>query len=71
MDRILRIRRYHRLALDDLRKLHVVLRNATPYLIADDHLPSAPIVNAARTSLPEAATQLDLFAPVSALTGAL
>ena len=72
VDRILRIRKYHRLSLDDLRKLHVVLKNATPFLIADDHLPSATLRNlAAPAGANPAATQLDLFAPASALSGSL
>ena len=40
VDRILRIRRYHLLGLEDLRKLHVRLKDAVEYLIAVDHLPS-------------------------------
>ncbi len=69
VDRILRIRKYHRLSLDDLRKLHVVVKNASPYLIADDHSPSASILRPAM--LDPAATQLDLFAAASALSGAV
>ncbi len=67
VERILRIRTYHRLLLDDLRKLHVRVKNALPYLIAVDHLPvlKAPITD------PPIAAQLDLFAPLSALTGSL
>ncbi len=67
VDKILRIRKYHALLVDDLRKLHIRLKAALPYLIAVDHLPraSAPLA-------PEPpSTQLDLFAPISALTGAL
>lgn len=71
VDRILSIRKYHRLTLDDLRKLHVRVNNSLPYLVADDHLPSAPILNSATLPEPAPATQLDLFAPVSALTGSL
>ncbi|MGI4755703.1 MAG: putative DNA modification/repair radical SAM protein [Janthinobacterium lividum] len=41
VDRILGIRRYHRLGLEDLRKLHVRLKDAAEYLIAADHLPAA------------------------------
>ena len=68
VERILKIRRYHSLQLEDLRKLNVRTKNALPYLITVDHLPSATII----TPDPEpAATQLDLFAPVSALTGSL
>ena len=39
VDRILRIRRYHQLGLEDLRKLHVRLKDAVNYLIAADYLP--------------------------------
>ena len=39
VDRILRIRTYHKLGLEDLRKLHVRLKDAVEYLIAVDHLP--------------------------------
>ncbi|MDQ2833615.1 MAG: putative DNA modification/repair radical SAM protein [Acidobacteriota bacterium] len=67
VDRILKIRKYHRLLLEDLRKLHVRVKNALPYVVAANHLPSLPL------SAPEmtADAQLDLFAPLSALTGAL
>ncbi len=41
VDRILGIRKYHRLGLEDLRKLHVRLKDASAYLIAADHLPAA------------------------------
>ncbi len=41
VDRILSIRAYHRLGLDDLRKLHVRLKDAAGYVIAADHLPAA------------------------------
>ncbi len=67
VERILKIRKYHRLLLDDLRKLHVRVKNALPYLIAIDHLPSQP----ASTEKTLRDTQLDLFAPLSALTGSV
>lgn len=72
VERILRIRRYHRLAMDDLRKLHVRTRLAAPFVTAHDHLPAAEASNpsALKTALP-AATQLDLFATHSAFTGQL
>lgn len=41
VDRILDIRRYHRLTSDDLRKLHVRWKDASAFLIAADHLPLA------------------------------
>ncbi len=68
VERILNIRRYHPLTTEDLRKLNVRLKQSLPYLITTDHLPTL-------TPLPRspeaAAIQLDLFAPISALTGSL
>ncbi len=67
VERIVSIRKYHALGLEDLKKLNVRLKSALPYVVAVDHLPSAMILSA-----PEpAAAQLDLFAPVSALTGSV
>lgn len=62
VDRILSIRRYHRLGLEDLRKLHVRLKDATAYMIAADHLPAAKPLNlfAAPTDL--------VTAPLTAVT---
>ncbi len=74
VDRILSIRRYHALSTDDLRKLNVRVRNALPFLIATDHAPAllAPAQPDILLPTPSAqAAQLDLFAPTSALTGAL
>lgn len=81
VDRILRIRRYHRLGLEDLRKLHVRVKTAGPFVIAVDHLPGAP----GPPRLPEVAgategtgllveavpVQMELFAGVSAALGQL
>jgi putative DNA modification/repair radical SAM protein len=67
VDRILKIRRYHALLIADLKKLNVRTKAVLPYLVTVDHLPSSAPV-APET---EPATQMDLFAPVSALTGAL
>ena len=68
VERILRIRKYHRLTLENLRKLHVRLSTARQFVVTADHLPSAQ-VNHVLTSLP--AQQLELFASVSAISGAL
>jgi predicted DNA-binding helix-hairpin-helix protein len=61
--RILSIRRYHRLGLDDLRKLKISLRRCKPFVITADHNPTVAILDsqhlATETSLPE---QLVLFA---------
>ncbi|HEY4354611.1 MAG TPA: putative DNA modification/repair radical SAM protein [Acidobacteriaceae bacterium] len=70
VDRILRIRRYHRLSLTDLSKLHVRLRQCAAFIVAADHLPHTNLVTQpAQESVPE--TQLNLFAAVSALTGSV
>ncbi|WP_184216305.1 putative DNA modification/repair radical SAM protein [Granulicella aggregans] len=67
VERILSIRRYHRLVLEDLKKLHVRVKQGLPYLVTSDYLPSTHILKAAEP----VAAQMDLFAPVSALTGSL
>ncbi len=65
VERILSIRRYHALHMPDLKKLNVRVKQAAPYILTPDHLPSATALE------PPPASQLDLFAPVSALTGSL
>ena len=74
VDRILRIRRYHRLTLEDLRKLNVRLKQVSAFVVTTDHLPSATLVQPAPEkdlsrlpSLP--VQQMELFAGASALTG--
>ena len=76
VDRIVRIRRYHRLALEDLRKLNVRIKAVAPFVIAADHLPAlaavqqAPLMESERvSSLP--VQQMELFAAASALTGSV
>ena len=71
VERILRIRRYHALLLEDLKKLHVRLKAALPYLVAVDHLPASLAASALLTSAESLPSQLDLFTPASALTGSL
>lgn len=73
VDRILRIRRYHRLTLDDLRKLHVRLNVVSPWVVALDHTPAPAMPSAITVELPRPAVaeQLEMFAASSALTGAL
>jgi putative DNA modification/repair radical SAM protein len=72
VDRILRVRRYQRLALDHLRKLKVRLKLASEFLIAADYLPK-PLAKTPLSPAPTiaAAQQLDLFTAASALTGQL
>ena len=85
VDRILSIRTYHRLGVEDLRKLHVRWKDAAAYLIAADHLPAvaaaspaderflgvAEVTRESAAALP--AQQLGLFedAGRSALWGSL
>ena len=71
VDRILRIRKYHRLATQDLRKLNVRVKSSLAYMTTADHTPSSQVVNSTTQETPPATAQMDLFAPVSALTGSL
>ncbi len=60
--RILSIRRYHRLSLEDLRKLKVALRRTKPFVVTTDHSPSLVVLDspalAGQTTAPQ---QLMLF----------
>ncbi len=47
VQRILSIRRYHRLRLDDLKKLRVYLRRAKAFLITEDYRPEVTTLDAA------------------------
>ena len=71
VDRILRIRRYHPLSLDDLRKLNVRVKTVAPFITATNHLAAAPDAIA----LPEQVlvpAQMQLFdAGMGASTGQL
>ncbi len=71
VDRILRIRRYHPLSLDDLRKLHVRVKTVASFITAVDHLAAEPDT----ITLPEQVlvpAQMQLFdAGVGASTGQL
>jgi predicted DNA-binding helix-hairpin-helix protein len=65
VQRILSIRRHHRLRLDDLKKLRVFLKRAKLFLITEDHRPDLATLDSleleARFTAPAAATQLDFF----------
>ena len=71
VSRILRIRRYHRLSLDDLRKLNVRVKLAEKYLITADHIRNAAQHLILEAPKPVQAVQLDLFASTSAFSGQL
>ncbi|HYE04197.1 MAG TPA: putative DNA modification/repair radical SAM protein [Planctomycetota bacterium] len=65
VDRIISIRRQHRLCLADLRALRVRVAKARPFLIASDHLPPTRELDAltlGTTSAQPRQLELDLFA---------
>ena len=70
VERIVKVRSYHKLGMEDLRKLHVRVRMATRYVVAQDHLPGLKTATAAEI-VPTAAMQMDLFAGQSAVHGEL
>jgi putative DNA modification/repair radical SAM protein len=75
VDRIVRVRRYQRLSLEHLRKLHIQLGRASAYITAADHLPRASLITSASAEVPQLVVpppaQLELFAAASAFSGAL
>lgn len=74
VDRIVRIRRYHRLGTADLKKLHVRWKDASYFVITADHLPTLPVRELPMRDPSETMLQLSLFettAAKSALTGVL
>jgi putative DNA modification/repair radical SAM protein len=71
VERILKIRRYHRLTIDNLRKLHVRLKQVAQWIVAEDHLPSTLSPSHPDQSPPLALDQMELFAATSALTGSV
>jgi Predicted DNA-binding protein with the Helix-hairpin-helix motif len=72
--RILSSRRWHRLRLDDLSRLHVAISRALPFLATADYSPTriGPHSDGLRASL-KANQQLDLWSKpsLSAITGEL
>ncbi len=73
VERILRIRAYHPLSLEDLRKLNVRLKTVSPFVTTTDHLaPAAAMDSDALPSAVVIPAQMQLFAAgVSAGTGQL
>jgi putative DNA modification/repair radical SAM protein len=73
VDRILRIRRWHRLRVADLVRLKVPMKKALPFLETADHHPRGLGAGAestlARLARPERQMELFAPAPVSARTG--
>lgn len=73
VQRILSIRRYHRLSLDDLRKLNVRVKQARAFVTTSDHLPEARQLESPALSAKIAAPpQLELFhSAATAVSGEL
>ncbi len=71
VERLIQIRRWHRVTLADLTRLRVPLKKTLPFLIAADHRPRLIDSDSAIAHLTPAPRQLDLFAPASgsAVTG--
>lgn len=59
VDRILRVRRWHRLTLADLTRLRVPLAKTLPFVVTADHIPRGV------AQLPARQQQLELFAPAA------
>jgi len=75
VERIIRLRRWHKLRLDDLARLHLPVKKVLPFVIVADHNAAALVIDsdklAARFKPPTA--QLDLFShsEQSVVTGQL
>lgn len=72
VERILSIRRFHRIRLEDLQKLRVAIKRVRPFVICDGHNPDALRIDASdlprRVIQPD--RQLELFASMtSAMSG--
>jgi putative DNA modification/repair radical SAM protein len=74
VDRILQVRRWHKIRLADLPRLHISVRKVLPFIVVADHNPAALTLDADRLSekFRPAENQMNLFPDsVSALTGQL
>jgi len=71
--KILSIRRYHKLSLDDLRKLNVTVRSAKPFVVTTDHTPGRTLDRVdLPKAIPEVPRQMLLFeSQVAAVRGEL
>ena len=74
VERILQVRRWHKIRMADLPRLHLSMDKVLPFVVVADHNPSALMLDGDRLAdrLRPAHRQLDLFsAPASAVTGQL
>jgi predicted DNA-binding helix-hairpin-helix protein len=72
VDRLLQVRRWHRVTLADLTRLRVPLKKTMPFIVVADHTPHL-LERRAAVAVAPPPKQLDLFAPApaSAITGEL
>jgi predicted DNA-binding helix-hairpin-helix protein len=69
-ERILRLRRFHKVTLDDLRRLRVSVRKALPFLVAADAWDASDPESTALAARLRRPAQLELFeAETAAITG--
>jgi putative DNA modification/repair radical SAM protein len=70
VERIISIRRFHRIRLDDLAKLHVPFKRVRPFVLCDDHNPDALRLDAAdlRERVAPVQRQLNLFETAAVAT---
>jgi putative DNA modification/repair radical SAM protein len=70
VQRILKIRKYTRLRMQDLRCLRIPLNRAKPFIVTADHNPS--VLHLDRISLPDRFRQMSLFdSTIASVTGEL
>jgi predicted DNA-binding helix-hairpin-helix protein len=61
VDRLLQVRKWHRVTLPDLARLRVPLKKIMPFIVTADHRPT--LVGAERGRLSAPVRQMELFAP--------
>ncbi|MEP6956777.1 MAG: biotin synthase, partial [Chthoniobacterales bacterium] len=72
VDKIVRVRRWHKIRLDDLPRLHVSVKKVLPFVITADYNSAHLALDRAGPQFTKTDTQLDLFAAEpSVLTGQL
>ena len=70
IERILKIRRWHSLHLNDLTKLRISLKKVMPFIQLKDYIPKSLEISKAQFTV-QPAEQLSLFPETSTITGEL
>jgi predicted DNA-binding helix-hairpin-helix protein len=70
VNRILALRRFHKIRLEDLGKMRVSLKKVRPFVITANHNPEVMLIDSAtlRTRITGVSPQLDLFDTASSAT---